>query len=197
MVMCPVKFPRPLAQTLLGLGLSLGLVTLAGSSPAISEDVAHLPEGPAVSSLSTPSLQQLQATLLNLEQMPLGMNAEGEVQFEEYRIAESLLAPGTQHPTITHTSLSEKHMTTPSLWWQQIQSSEIVGSDRLILGWSAYDRTGHTLDNIDVMVNGQIWNLLNYLERYSVIKPVRSNRKILWLSPANFCRRSTDRSLHL
>ena len=68
---------------------------------------------------------------------------------------------------------SPEHFTVPSLWWQQQQVGDAI-NNRLVDNWRAYTdtvslNTGHAIPHIDVIVNGQIWPLLNYLERYSMI----------------------------
>ncbi|MEM8610536.1 MAG: hypothetical protein AAGF93_00850 [Cyanobacteria bacterium P01_H01_bin.105] len=75
----------------------------------------------------------------------------------------------------TDSNPSPQNFTAPSLWWQQRQVGELVHSDRLIDSWRAYpdtntdNDTGTSLAHVDVIVNSQIWRLLNYLERYSLI----------------------------
>lgn len=66
---------------------------------------------------------------------------------------------------------SPEHFTIPSLWWQERQIGDAI-NDRLIDSWSAYGNSGHNDDpppHVDVVVNNQIWPILNYLERYSMI----------------------------
>ncbi|MEL6249719.1 MAG: hypothetical protein AAFY78_00840 [Cyanobacteria bacterium J06648_16] len=73
---------------------------------------------------------------------------------------------------ITHETLSETDMTAPSLWWQQDKIGEIGplnGSSRVVMGWAAHRRPSDRQHHVDVAVNGQIWNLLNYLEKYALI----------------------------
>ncbi len=65
---------------------------------------------------------------------------------------------------------SPEYFTIPSLWWQERQVGEAI-NDRLIDGWSAYGSTNNEdpPPHVDVVVNNQIWPILNYLERYSLI----------------------------
>ncbi|MGD1951960.1 MAG: hypothetical protein ACFB14_20285 [Leptolyngbyaceae cyanobacterium] len=68
---------------------------------------------------------------------------------------------------------SPEDFTMPSLWWQEQQVGDAINM-RLINSWQAYTDTvsidtGRTIAHVDVMVNGQIWPLLNYLERYSIL----------------------------
>lgn len=61
---------------------------------------------------------------------------------------------------------SSEHFTVPSLWWRQQQ----MINDRLVDSWHAYNNdtslTAALQPHIDVIVNGQIWPSLSYLERY-------------------------------
>ncbi len=68
---------------------------------------------------------------------------------------------------------SPDHFTVPSLWWHEQQVGEAINS-RLIDSWRAYDntintKTGQAISHVDVVINSQLWPLLNYLERYSLI----------------------------
>lgn len=68
---------------------------------------------------------------------------------------------------------SPEEFTMPSLWWQEQQVGDAINM-RLIDSWQAYTDTvsidtGRTIAHVDVVVNGQIWPLLNYLERYSIL----------------------------
>lgn len=68
---------------------------------------------------------------------------------------------------------SPEDFTVPSLWWQEQQVGEAINS-RLIDSWRAYHDTNspHTdapISHVDVVINSQLWPLLNYLERYSLI----------------------------
>ncbi|MEA5462249.1 hypothetical protein [Leptothoe sp. PORK10 BA2] len=76
--------------------------------------------------------------------------------------------PITDGPAIaTDATPSPERFTLPSLWWQQQQQGEAINS-RLIDSWRAYDDPAHPR-HVDVIVNGQIWPLLSYLEQYAFI----------------------------
>ena len=86
----------------------------------------------------------------------------------------------------TNSNPSPRYFTAPSLWWQQRQVGRLVRSDRLIESWRAYPNTGADADididhaslaHVDVVVNNQIWQLLNYLERYSLINQFGESAK--------------------
>lgn len=88
----------------------------------------------------------------------------------------------------TSSNPSPRYFTAPSLWWQQRQVGHLVRSDRLIESWRAYPNTGTdteadadiahaSLAHVDVVINSQIWQLLNYLERYSLISQFGESAK--------------------
>ncbi|MEO0349009.1 MAG: hypothetical protein AAF282_03050 [Cyanobacteria bacterium P01_A01_bin.15] len=71
-------------------------------------------------------------------------------------------------PAATDATPSAEGFTIPSLWWQQQQQGEAI-TRRLIDSWQAYDETVSPIPHVDVVVNGQIWPGLNYLEQYAFI----------------------------
>ncbi|MGB7250486.1 MAG: hypothetical protein WBC73_16230 [Phormidesmis sp.] len=91
-----------------------------------------------------------QSRLLNIEQVPLFLPADKG----------KLVAASNR--------LSPTQISQPSLSWIRDQEGNRYGSDRLISQWQAYQ-----LDDgsryVDVVVNEQIWSLLNYFERYAFI----------------------------
>lgn len=68
--------------------------------------------------------------------------------------------------TASASAPSDQEFTTPSLWWQQQQQGEAINR-RLIDNWYAY--SDQAIPHVDVVVNGQIWPLLSYLEQYAFI----------------------------
>lgn len=65
---------------------------------------------------------------------------------------------------ITAQSASPIRLTIPSLWWADDQFG-----GRLVTNWMAYPSDGTTVSRVDVIVNRQLWSLLNYLERYEFV----------------------------
>ena len=80
----------------------------------------------------------------------------------------------SQRPTVdipavaTDATPSAEAFTIPSLWWQEQQQGEAING-RLIDSWRAYDDTVSPTSYVDVIVNGQIWPVLSYLEQYAFI----------------------------
>lgn len=71
-------------------------------------------------------------------------------------------------PSATADTPSAQGFTIPSLWWQQRQQGKTF-NPRLIDTWRAYDHSISEIAHVDVVVNGQIWPLLDYLEQYEFI----------------------------
>jgi hypothetical protein len=97
-----------------------------------------------------PSLESIQAQLADLEQFPLFLPASRGALVA----ADDLLSP---------TRPAE-----PSLAWIRDQIDNRYGSDRLVEQWRAYQVPSGP-NYVDVIVNEQIWGLLNYFERYAFI----------------------------
>ena len=72
-------------------------------------------------------------------------------------------APLAKRDVITSDTISQTHITNPSLWWAKEQYDEFDG--KLTNNWIAY------LDEkrVDFVVNSQLWSLLDYLGRYRFI----------------------------
>ncbi len=70
---------------------------------------------------------------------------------------------------ITANTIDLKGLTTPSLWWAQ-ENSE----NKLLDNWIAYPASEQEPGRVDLIVNQQIWSLLNYLERYSFVNRLGS-----------------------
>ncbi|HEY9831585.1 MAG TPA: hypothetical protein V6D26_13475 [Stenomitos sp.] len=64
---------------------------------------------------------------------------------------------------VTANTISSTSLTNPSLWWAQEQFNEFEGE--LIQNWIAY----RGKKRVDLVVNRQVWSILNYLGRYSFL----------------------------
>lgn len=98
----------------------------------------------------TESLEAIQAQLEDLEQFPLFLPASKGL----------LVAADNQ--------LSPTQISQPSLAWIRDQIDNRYGSDRLVEQWRAY-QVPNGPNYVDVIVNEQIWSLLNYFERYAFV----------------------------
>ncbi len=92
----------------------------------------------------------IQNQLSNLDQFPLSLSAaQGTIVAADDR-------------------LSPVRFSQPSLSWTRDQVGDRYGSDRLVEQWQAYRVEGGP-NYVDVIVNEQIWSLLNYFERYAFV----------------------------
>lgn len=102
------------------------------------------------------------AILAALFCQPVSAQVPGSVSCEAPLDAQ-LLAAKPQGNIITAKTISQEGLTIPSLWWAQEQFDPFGG--RLIANWIAYPDERR----IDLVVNRQLWSLLNYVERYRFV----------------------------
>jgi hypothetical protein len=71
---------------------------------------------------------------------------------------------------VTATTISQTGLTVPSLWWirEQIADLEEFGG-KLLQNWLAYPRGDGGVGRVDLIVNRQLWSLMDYLQRYQII----------------------------
>lgn len=84
-----------------------------------------------------------------------------------------MLERGMCSPTvtgITDTTIQQAELTEPSLWWirDQLAAQNKYG-DRLVDGWLACSGTEEP-SRVDVMVNSQLWSLLDFFDRFEFVK---------------------------
>lgn len=65
---------------------------------------------------------------------------------------------------VTSNTISPTGLTVPSLWWAREQFGK-----NLVENWLAYPRQSDNTGFVDLIVNRQIWNALDYLERYEFL----------------------------
>jgi hypothetical protein len=73
---------------------------------------------------------------------------------------------------ITADTIDLAKLTVPSLWWAK-ENSE----NKLLDNWIAYPGTPGEPARVDLIVNQQIWTLLDYLERYEFVNRVGSDTR--------------------
>ncbi|XHX77775.1 MAG: hypothetical protein RBJ76_25620 [Stenomitos frigidus ULC029] len=82
------------------------------------------------------------------------------------------LTPGsTPAFLVSANTVSPTQLTVPSLWWlrDQLADQETYGN-RLLENWLAYPTGGSSRPGrVDLVVNRQLWSLLDYLDRYAFI----------------------------
>jgi hypothetical protein len=73
---------------------------------------------------------------------------------------------------MTATTINPEGLTMPSLWWAK-ENSE----NRLLDNWIAYPASENEAARVDLIVNQQVWGLLDYLERYRFVNHLGSNTR--------------------
>ncbi|NET34984.1 MAG: hypothetical protein F6K19_23650 [Cyanothece sp. SIO1E1] len=74
----------------------------------------------------------------------------------------------TDGSVLTSSTISQSGLTVPSLWWIKEQITNQFGR-RSIDNWIAYRRNDDALRRVDLIVNSQIWSLLDYVKRYTLV----------------------------
>jgi hypothetical protein len=89
-------------------------------------------------------------------------------QFQPEMLQKGMCTPTTAG--VTDTTIDQAELTQPSLWWirDQIAAQDKFGR-RLVDGWLACQGTNEP-DRVDVMVNAQIWSLLDFFDRYEFVR---------------------------
>ena len=64
----------------------------------------------------------------------------------------------------TANTINLSGLNSPSLWW-----AKDISENKLLDNWIAYPATENEARRVDLIVNQQIWSLLDYLERYNFI----------------------------
>jgi hypothetical protein len=72
-------------------------------------------------------------------------------------------AQPAKYGVVTADTISQTHLTIPSLWWAKEQF-DIYGG-RLISNWLAYPEE----KRIDLIVNRQLWSFMDYVGRYRFV----------------------------
>ena len=106
-------------------------------------------------SLTTSAILPIKSSLA--ETIPTPSNAPLEL---------SLLTK-PQGSVITANTIAPQGLTVPSFWWvQQITERKLLDN------WIAYPENNNESPRVDLIVNQQIWSLLDYLERYKFVNKV-------------------------
>lgn len=114
----------------------------------------------------------LSVLLLNLEastlaaeriasQPPQSSSPQRDSQFTPAAVPS---APAPSGNRITAATVSQTGLTIPSLWWIQEQFG-----DKLLEDWAADVVADDQPGQVDLIVNRQLWTLLDYLDRYAFI----------------------------
>ncbi|MGJ3248769.1 MAG: hypothetical protein ACFE0I_22185 [Elainellaceae cyanobacterium] len=93
---------------------------------------------------------------------------------------------------VTSDTFSQAEMTIPSLWWADDQFG-----GKLIENWAAYPITTGDSAHVDLVVNRQIWSLLSYLERYTVLSKFGTSARDFGYSTRIFNRQGEPLAAYL
>jgi hypothetical protein len=86
---------------------------------------------------------------------------------EQQQASVPTLTPGAcraEATVVTSNTICQSSMTVPSLWWLEEQYRQLNG--KLVNTWLAYPDASGLSRRVDLVVNQQVWSLLDYLERY-------------------------------
>lgn len=123
--------------------VSGAIATLIGQS-AIAVDSPQLPPVPLTSTSLLPDLNPLDVKLLKPGAIPAGV--------------------------VTAQTISLTRLMLPSLWWTQSQvANNPQFSNKLLENWIAYPGYSQDPGRVDLVVNRQLWSLLDYLQRYEFV----------------------------
>lgn len=125
--------------------LSVLLLTLLTSlMPQLATAQPSPSEEGCLSEEPCPSKEPLDRDLLALDTLPAGLNV------------------------VTANTISQTGITVPSLWWAKEQFDEFGG--KLLNNWIAYPNPDNPdQQRVDLVVNRQLWTLLDYMERYRFV----------------------------
>lgn len=71
---------------------------------------------------------------------------------------------------ITSQTVCQSGLTPPSLWWTKEQvAQELRTSGKLVNNWSAQLKTTDSPGQVRLVVNPQMWSLMDYFERYDFV----------------------------
>jgi len=129
-------------RTLL-LSISLSTIHILPNKPSF----AQAPPVPQ------PSTAPLQLSLLK----PPGQSNNGTVKNPSIGNCDNLTV-------VTANTICQQQLTIPSLWWAQEQ----FGGE-LVDNWLAYPARGTAAARVDLVVNQQIWSILDYVQRYEFV----------------------------
>jgi hypothetical protein len=118
-----------------------------------------------VSAIAQPTPRSLRLTAVLPSDTPL----DRQLLTEEQE-AVMVLSPGAcsdETLVITSNTICQNGLTVPSLWWFNEQYREANG--KLVDTWFAYPNQTGRDRRVDVVVNQQVWSLLDYLERYEFV----------------------------
>jgi len=105
-------------------------------------------------SLTTIFLIPIRSSLAQTTTVPQPSNAPLELSL--------LTTPKSS--VITANTINQGKLTLPKLWW-----AKETAENKLLDNWIAYPASAKESARVDLIVNQQVWSLLDYLERYNFV----------------------------
>ncbi len=133
-----------MSSILLRVGAIGGAIAIIVGQSAIANEASPLPAPPLPSTLLQPDPTPLNVTWLKTGEVPSGV--------------------------VTAQTIALTRLTLPSLWWTQAQvAANPQFGNKLLENWIAYPGYVKDPGRVDLVVNRQLWSLLDYLQRYEFI----------------------------
>ena len=157
---------NPVGGICLNLCVLAVALTAATSLPTHAQSQDSLPEDSPVASPEDPIPTTVAEKPLPLSPLKVPL----DIKLLKYA-EEASLTPGIcpeADAIIYEQTICQKALTIPSLWWQRDQERQLFGG-RLFENWFAYPGHDARAARVDLVVNLQLWSLLNYLERYEIV----------------------------
>ncbi len=117
--------------------------------------------------ISTLSLLPLK--FVKAQDSPIPQPSQAPLELELLTNPKTNLKDNSKDNIITANTIYQEQLTVPSLWWAQEQSE-----NKLLDNWIAYPAKNSQPGRVDLIVNEQIWNVLDYLERYKFVNRLGS-----------------------
>lgn len=117
--------------------------------------------------MSLPLLLTISLTTISL--LPIPPSPAQTVPLPSDAPLELELLTKPKADVLTADTINPEKLTVPSLWWAK-ENSE----NKLLDNWIAYPASEKESARVDLIVNQQIWTLLDYVERYDFVNRLGS-----------------------
>lgn len=118
------------------------------------------------------SLPLLTISLTTISLLPISPSTAQTIPLPSDALLELDLLTKPKGSVMTANTINQEKLTVPSLWWAK-ESSE----NKLLDNWLAYPASEKEPARVDLIVNQQIWTLLDYVERYDFVNRLGSTAR--------------------
>ena len=136
------------------LSRAIGIASAIAASLSSSAAIAQISPETVEAAVITPA-EQLMEQLLTLP--------------SRYELGPANTDQDNRWPIVTEEDTSLFQLTTPSFWWSRDQMYEKWGGYRLIRSWIAFRSLSTGNPIIDIQVDPQYWNRLEYTQHYAIL----------------------------